>query len=437
MNSVLVLTQNSGVLKPIAIALGYLMNGIYIILDNLFNIQNIALTIIVFTLVIYLFMLPLTYKQQKFSKMSQIMNPELQAVQKKYQGRRDQASMQKLQEEQQAVYRKYGVSPSGSCVFLAIQMLILFPLYRVINNTPAYIPRVKAAFDDVVSSIMATDGYQNTITSFLETIKEGNKNVFASVSLNFDTDTSAANSIIDVLYRCTADNWSLLKENFSGFTDVISSTQATVDHFNSFLGVSIAYSPKNLIATGWREGTYFTIFIAILIPVLSLASQFLNIRMMPQASAGGNAQQEQMANQMKTMNYLMPFYSFFLVFFLPVGVGLYWIAGALIRCVQQFVINRHFDRMDMEAVIKENMAKAAEKEKQRIEKKGVAGQQISNAARINTRNIDAPKPRSMADRAASVSKKDVDTSNKKYKEGSLASKANLVRDYNEKNSKSK
>ena len=60
------------------------MNGIYVFLDNFLNIQNIALTIIIFTVVIYLFMLPLTYQQQKFSKMSQIMNPEIQKIQKKY-----------------------------------------------------------------------------------------------------------------------------------------------------------------------------------------------------------------------------------------------------------------------------------------------------------------------------------------------------------------
>ena len=92
MDSLFLLTQNSGkILGPIAKVLGYLMNAIYVFMDKFLNIQNVGLTIIVFTIVIYFCLLPLTYKQQKFSKMSQIMNPEIQAIQKKYKNRRDQA----------------------------------------------------------------------------------------------------------------------------------------------------------------------------------------------------------------------------------------------------------------------------------------------------------------------------------------------------------
>lgn len=437
MDSLFMLTQNTGrILGPIAKLLGYLMNGIYVFMDNFLNIQNVGLTIIVFTIVIYLCLLPLTYKQQKFSKMSQIMNPEIQAVQKKYKNRRDQASVQAMNEETQAIYRKYGVSPSGSCIFMVIQLPILFALYRVIYNVPAYITRVKDTFDGVVTNIMATNGYQDTMNGFLSKVSDGNS-VFRGITLNFDgTNQQAYDSIIDVLYKCTSDNWHLLQDTFSGFSDVIASTQAAVEHFNNFLGISIVYSPKTIIGTSFREGTYFFIVLAILVPLLSAATQLLNIRLMPQASSG-SGQQEAMANQMKTMNYMMPIYSFIMVFFLPVGVGIYWIAGSLIRSVQQFVINKHFDKMDMDKVLKENEAKAKEKMKKKIEKKGVSGQEISNAAKINTRNIDSQKQyRSMAAKAASVSKKDVSSnSGKKYKEGSMASKANMVRDFNEKNTK--
>ena len=89
MDSLFLLTQNSGkILGPIAKVLGYLMNAIYAFMDKFLHIQNVGLTIILFTIVIYLCLLPLTYKQQKFSKMSQIMNPEIQAIQKKYKNRR-------------------------------------------------------------------------------------------------------------------------------------------------------------------------------------------------------------------------------------------------------------------------------------------------------------------------------------------------------------
>ena len=433
MDSLFLLTQNSGkILGPIAKVLGYLMNAIYVFMDKFLNIQNVGLTIIVFTIVIYFCLLPLTYKQQKFSKMSQIMNPEIQAIQKKYKNRRDQASVQAMNEETQAVYQKYGVSPSGSCVFMLIQLPILFALYRVIYNVPAYITNVKNTFDGVVTGIMGTSGYQDTMNSFLETVSKKNS-VFRGITLNFSgTSQQAHDSIIDVLYKCTSDNWALLQDKFSGLSDIIASTQSAVEHFNNFLGINIVYSPKTIISTSAHEGHYVLIFLALLVPILAALTQFLNIRLMPQAATNGG-QQEAMAGQMKMMNYMMPLYSVFIVFFLPVGVGIYWIAGSLIRSFQQFLLNKHFDKMDLEKIIKENQAKATAKNKKKIEKKGVAGEQITNAAKLNTRNIQY---RSMADKAASVSSKDMkQDTNKKYKEGSMASKANLVKDFNNKNTK--
>lgn len=433
MDSLFLLTQNSGkILGPIAKVLGYLMNAIYAFMDKFLHIQNVGLTIILFTIVIYLCLLPLTYKQQKFSKMSQIMNPEIQAIQKKYKNRRDQASVQAMNEETQAVYQKYGVSPSGSCVFMLIQLPILFALYRVIYNVPAYITNVKNTFDGVITGIMGTSGYQDTMNSFLETVSKKNS-VFRGITLNFSgTSQQAHDSIIDVLYKCTSDNWALLQDKFSGLSDIIANTQSAVEHFNNFLGINIVYSPKTIISTSAHEGHYVLIFLALLVPILAALTQFLNIRLMPQAATNGG-QQEAMAGQMKMMNYMMPLYSVFIVFFLPVGVGIYWIAGSLIRSFQQFLLNKHFDKMDLEKIIKENQAKATAKNKKKIEKKGVAGEQITNAAKLNTRNIQY---RSMADKAASVSSKDMkQDTNKKYKEGSMASKANLVKDFNNKNTK--
>ena len=337
-----------------------------------------------------------------------------------------------MNEETQAVYQKYGVSPSGSCVFMLIQLPILFALYRVIYNVPAYITNVKNTFDGVVTGIMGTSGYQDSMNSFLETVSKKNS-VFRGITLNFSgTSQQAHDSIIDVLYKCTSDNWALLQDKFSGLSDIIASTQSAVEHFNNFLGINIVYSPKTIISTSAHEGHYVLIFLALLVPILAALTQFLNIRLMPQAATNGG-QQEAMAGQMKMMNYMMPLYSVFIVFFLPVGVGIYWIAGSLIRSFQQFLLNKHFDKMDLEKIIKENQAKATAKNKKKIEKKGVAGEQITNAAKLNTRNIQY---RSMADKAASVSSKDMkQDTNKKYKEGSMASKANLVKDFNNKNTK--
>ncbi len=100
-------------------------------------------------------MLPLTIKQQKFSKFSAKMNPELKAIQKKYANKKDEMSMLAMNEETKAVYAKYGVSPTGSCLQLLIQMPILFALYQVIMRVPAYVDGVKNVFTELATQILA------------------------------------------------------------------------------------------------------------------------------------------------------------------------------------------------------------------------------------------------------------------------------------------
>ena len=129
---------------------------------------QVVLSIVIITIIIYMCLLPLTIKQQKFSKLSQKMQPEMQAIQAKYKNKKDQASMMAMQEETQLLYQKYGISPMGSCVQMLIQMPILFALYRVFYNIPAYLSGVKGSFTGLVDSIQQTSGYQDTLVSLME-----------------------------------------------------------------------------------------------------------------------------------------------------------------------------------------------------------------------------------------------------------------------------
>ena len=160
MTGTLLTQATTPIIGRIAWLLGKLMDGIFNVMSSLFGIENIGICIIIFTIIIYTLLIPLTIKQQKFSKMSAAMNPELQAIQKKYRGKRDQTSVLKMQEETQLVYDKYGTSPTGGCGSLLIQFPILLGLWQVIQNIPAYVGGVKDAYLPLVKSIMATDGYQ-------------------------------------------------------------------------------------------------------------------------------------------------------------------------------------------------------------------------------------------------------------------------------------
>lgn len=431
------LTQYDGkILGPIAKVLGYILNGIFIVIEKI-GIPNIALAIILFTIVIYLLLTPLTIKQQKFSKLSAKMNPEIQAIQAKYKGKKDQASMAAMNEETQAVYKKYGVSPSGSCVQLIIQMPILFALYRVIYNVPAYVGSVKLAFVDFVNEFITKTGAldfisnKDNFSSALQFTKQFENEAF---KLGGD-NTYVVNTFIDVLNRATTSEWTNISAKYPELKDLCMSTYETVRRYNNFFGLNIANSPKYYVTEWWSNNGSIALAIgAILIPLLSAFTQWFNTKLMPQAASSDDDKANAMAASMKSMNVMMPLMSLVFVFTLPIGMGVYWIAGAVVRSVQQVFINKHIDKMDIESIV----AKNTEKLEKQIEKKsGVTGAALNSAARMSTRTI-AEKSRvsTMTDaEKEEAAKKSEEYYNKGYKPGSLAAKANMVRKYNEKNNR--
>ena len=164
---ILATKSSTPIIGQLATVMGWIMDGIYRLL-NIFGIQNIGICIVIFSILIYALMTPLQIKQQKFSKLSAIMQPELQKIQKKYKGKNnDTAAMQKMQEETQAVYQKYGVSPTGSCVQLAIQFPILMALYQVIYKIPAYVGSVRDILASAVTSITGVNGYTDILQQFI------------------------------------------------------------------------------------------------------------------------------------------------------------------------------------------------------------------------------------------------------------------------------
>ena len=102
---------------------------------------------------------------------------------------------------------------------------------------------------------------------------------------------------------------------------------------------------------------------ALLVPILAGLTQFLNVKLMPQApqSSNGSGTMDSMQASMKTMNLMMPIMSAFFCFTFPTGMGIYWIAGSVVRSIQQVLINKHIDKIDFDELVKKNMEKAAKK----------------------------------------------------------------------------
>ena len=416
-----VMTQvSTPIIGQAAWLLGKVMDGIYRVMNGVFGIQNIGICIILLTVVIYTLMIPLTIKQQKFSNMSAAMNPEIQKIQKKYQGKKDQASMEKMQEETQLVYEKYGVSPTSGCLPMFIQFPFLWAMWYVIRCLPDYVSQVKDVYTPLIEGITSTNGWQK----IMESIGEA-KPILMDPS---KYDYSNTNILIDVLYKFQSSTWETLKEGFPALQSTIESTMAQLEKMNNFLGLNIAEAPLNLIKDGFSAGAFGIVIAALMIPILAGLTQYLSVKMVPQNN-GNTDQENQVAATMKTMNITMPLLSVFMCFTMPTGLGLYWITSAVVRMVQQFFINKHLSKMPMDELIEQNMEKAAKK---RENKKKVESQYVNEMAQKKGRKIE--KSRSAEEEKALEAKlENARKLNENAKEGSLASKANMVKKFNESN----
>lgn len=441
MNFIL-LTQNSTpVIGQVAWLLGKIMNGIFYVLDMI-GIPNVGIAIILFTVVVNLLMMPLTIKQQKFSKLSAKMNPEIQTIRDKYKNRTDNDSMMAQNQEVQAVYAKYGVSASGSCVQLLIQMPILFALYKVIYSMPAYVTKIGATFRVLAEKIISVDGGAFLQDSGVDSIA----NTVTMYGKAMTNGSDLSNGIIDVLNKLSSVDLSTVAQHYD-LTNLTyegqlilsnDTTRGLIDTYNNFLGLNMGDSPSALIRAAWTTGAVGIIIGAIMIPVLSMVTQWINIKLMPQQDTGSkDSQASSMAQSMKTMNMIMPIMSAWFCFTLPSGLGLYWVAGSVIRSIQQVVINKHIDKMDFDAIIKKNSVKSAKK----LEKMKQAQERMNTYASMNTRNIQNKSNNSstmtQAEKEEALKKAKERYQSSGSKSGSMMTKANMVKDYNEKNGKGK
>ncbi len=326
----------------IATLFGYLMRGIYIVLSKM-NIYSATICIVLFTIITKMLLLPLTIKQQKFSKVQKLMTPELQALQKKYENRRDQASMQKMQMEQQAIYDKYGSSMSAGCLPALIQLPVLFALYPVIQYFGHYVPEVLTETEEIKSQF-----------------------------------------------------------------------------FLLFNSINLSENPSFSFNTIFKDFSW-------LIPILAGGLQFLT-SFLTGSQTGGD---DKTANSMKTMLYVMPLMTVFLGFSLPAFLGIYWVVQSFVMVVQQYVINKKIDKIPVEDIIKENVVKQNKKR----EKKGLPP--LSDKANINTRKVGEEPAQDNSAREEQIKASTEYYNSKAGSSGSLFAKANMVKEFNERNEKKK
>ena len=405
------------VISQISWLLGKVMNGIYNVLSAI-GIENIGVSIIIFTIIVYTLLIPLTIKQQKFTKMQSVMTPEIRKIQKKYEGKRDQASMLKQQEEMNAVYDKYGTKMSSGCLPSLIQMLFLFGLYPVVQNIPRYVDKVHDVYMPLVEKIQSVAGSQ----AIMEKIGEASPVLMSPGSYDY----SQANTLVEALYKFQDATWNTLIDKIPQVESLVNSTRDQIDNLNQFLGVNIGAHPWNLLMDALKDFSIIGIILAVIIPVLAGLTQFLSVKLSQAGSSMMDDKDNPMAGSMKTMTYTMPLISVVFGFTLPAGLGLYWVESAAVRCVQQLAINKYLSKKSVEDIIAENQKKM----KKKIEKKGTSAQEINRMATTSTRNVgsSSKSKKSQAENDEKIRR--AQELAKNAKPGSLTDKANLVARYN-------
>ncbi len=399
-------------LAPISYILGLIMNALYEFL-SFFGIANVGLVIILFTFITRGLMIPLTIKQQKYTKLSSKMNPEITKINAKYKGKRDPESMQKMQLETQAVYEKYGASPTAGCLPLLIQLPIMFALYAVIRNIPAYVNDIYKLYEGIANGIVDIPGHVEVLTKAATEV-----GVSTTKFTEIASGPMSINHIIDIISKFTSEQWGELAEHFPTIQNLIAGKSGEIMHINSFIGgLNILDKP------GFS-------FPGILIPVLAAGLQFLQTKLMTANTP--TDKDNPMASSMSTMNTVMPLMSGIFCVMLPMGIGLYWVAGSAFAILQQIVINKHMDKIDVDTLIEKNKMKA----KKKRARKGInPNASIEELAKKQTKSIDtAPQVNKSTSGYANSVKKNYDSSKSNsdtsYKSGGIADYANLLKNRN-------
>lgn len=434
MLDIVFLTKEDGlIMGPISRILGWILNGIYEFL-SLFTedvsgigIANIALCIVLFTIVVKMLMLPLTIKQQKSTKLSSQMSPELNAINEKYKGKTDEASRRKMQMETQAVYDKYGTNPMVGCLTMLISLPILFALYRVIYAIPAYINDVYDMYALAAQAIQDVPGYAETLANFVK--DAGIAGLDVTKFVGYDIGALTEVNVIDVLSKCNEETWVTLAAAFpADVAAQLTKYSEPILRVHKFVGgLNILNNPS------WKS-------ISVLIPIVSTALQFLQSKIAMGGNKNKSAKDDPAMASMKTMNVFLPIMSGFICFMMPIGAGLYWIISSVVQIVQQICINRYMEKITVEELIEKNQAKRAKK----LKKMGIdTGNTMAQVAKTSTKSIEVEEIKSTKDYANLSGKKydttedSTDTANDEGREnteapvsGSISGYANILKNRN-------
>ncbi|MDO5477751.1 MAG: YidC/Oxa1 family membrane protein insertase [Clostridia bacterium] len=265
-------------------------------------VKNYGLAVILFTIIVKIILFPLGIKQQKTTVKTKKIRPELERIQAKYKNDKE-----KLNEETMKLYQKYNINPMGGCLPLLIQLPILLGLYRIIQSPITWFFRKTPA-------VYINDMINSGEMAKAEVIEKLEK--VASID---NVDISSFTEINDIL--------GAMAKGVKNFEIEIASEFNLINF--DLLGIDLSRTPdiKNFS-------------ILWIIPVLATGSAFFS----NWVSKKLNSMSEEQAQQMKTMNLIMPLMTAVFTFTLSAGIGLYWFVSTMLSVLQMVILTKYFDK---------------------------------------------------------------------------------------------
>lgn len=322
-----------GILSAIGALFGKLMYFIY----NTIGFHNYALSLVFFTIVYKLILLPLSIKQMKSTQLMQELQPELQRIQERYKNDKE-----KLQEEQMKFYQEKGYNPTSGCLPLLIQMPIILALFYVIRMPMSYMLDLPARAVSHMAIVSIKNGDLPNIKTELE-IKDPDTEKLEDKYLQdlykeiTKKDLYVEIKILDIINRKQEiiDNSPYLSDDSK---QVLKDFDLRV--FNIF---NLGIKPEISRRIFENPGTFIPPLIILLIAV---TTTFLTTsQMMPQQQQKGkDGKQANAGCAGKGMLWISPIMTLSIGLSTPCGLSVYWTLNNILSFVQQKIMNKYFKK---------------------------------------------------------------------------------------------
>ena len=320
----LLATRNPGfIVGPFAKLLGAICNVLFNFVYSLTPAGSLAITIIVFTFIVRLILMPLMIKQHKSTYMMAKIQPEMTKIQNKYKNKNDTQSQQKMAMELQKLQKDNGVSLFGGCLPMLIQLPILYGMFYVFQQTINYVDIINVLYNEITDIFMSIP-----VALRVDVLKP------IALAHGMSMDLAVEADLFGLVNVLTKSDWtsilSAVGTEFSTLLAPLAEQKVTIEYF---LGINLVDK------AGWA-------FPGIIIPILAGLTTYLStkISMSKTNKAQKGTSMESTANSMNTMMMVMPFFMAFICLSMPAALGLYWTVGNLFSMLQTFILNKAFDK---------------------------------------------------------------------------------------------